>query len=124
LTDLKVERPFRTIKEAHETLYHFNKPETEKEANEWLMRYLMNYNDNDHRSENHSRREDCVVKMRSIPTSRRVIAQRCFIPLVGYETRVAGRLGQPQALAVALSFCRLLGLGCPKQAFAKIATPR
>jgi hypothetical protein len=27
-------------------------------------------------------------------------------------------------LAVALSFCRLLGLGCPKQAFAKIATPR
>jgi hypothetical protein len=21
-------------------------------------------------------------------------------------------------------FCRLLGLGCPKQAFAKIATPR
>jgi FtsP/CotA-like multicopper oxidase with cupredoxin domain len=27
-------------------------------------------------------------------------------------------------LTVALSFCRLLGLGCPKQAFAKIATPR
>jgi magnesium chelatase family protein len=27
-------------------------------------------------------------------------------------------------LAVALSFCRLLGLGSPKQAFAKIATPR
>ena len=27
-------------------------------------------------------------------------------------------------MAVALSFCRLLGLGCPKQAFAKIATPR
>ncbi|WP_411726977.1 type I restriction-modification system subunit M N-terminal domain-containing protein [Methyloglobulus sp.] len=25
--------------------------------------------------------------------------------------------------SVALSFCRLLGLGCPKQAFAKIATP-
>ena len=32
--------------------------------------------------------------------------------------------GAPKALAVALSFCRLLGLGCPKQAFAKIATPR
>jgi moderate conductance mechanosensitive channel len=30
--------------------------------------------------------------------------------------------GAPKALA--LSFCRLLGLGCPKQAFAKIATPR
>jgi hypothetical protein len=25
----KVERPFRTVKEAHETLYHFHKPETE-----------------------------------------------------------------------------------------------
>ncbi|MGZ8201230.1 MAG: hypothetical protein ACXWUC_10630, partial [Methylosarcina sp.] len=32
--------------------------------------------------------------------------------------------GAPKAKAVALSFCRLLGLGCPKQAFAKIATPR
>ena len=29
---------------------------------------------------------------------------------------------QGQNLVVALSFCRLLGLGCPKQAFAKIAT--
>lgn len=26
----KVERPFRTVKEAHETLYHFHKPETER----------------------------------------------------------------------------------------------
>jgi len=42
--------------------------------------------------------------------------------MVGYKTREAGRLGQPQALAVVLSFCHLLGLGCPKQAFAKIAT--
>ena len=32
--------------------------------------------------------------------------------------------GAPKALVVALGFCRLLGLGCPKQAFAKIATPR
>jgi len=31
--------------------------------------------------------------------------------------------GAPKAIAVVLSFCRLLGLGCPKQAFAKIATP-
>jgi hypothetical protein len=30
----------------------------------------------------------------------------------------------PKASAVALSFCCLLGLGCQKQAFAKIATPR
>ena len=37
----KVERPFRTVKEAHETLYHFHKPETERQANEWLMRYRL-----------------------------------------------------------------------------------
>ena len=28
----KVERPFRTVKEAHETLYHFHKPQNEAEA--------------------------------------------------------------------------------------------
>src|SRR5262249_49054941 len=27
----KVERPFRTVKEAHETLYHFHVPQTEAE---------------------------------------------------------------------------------------------
>lgn len=36
----KVERPFRTVKEAHETLYHFHEPENETEANLWLLRYL------------------------------------------------------------------------------------
>jgi hypothetical protein len=54
----KVERPFRTVKEAHETLYHFHKPETERRANEWLMRYLLRYNDQSHRSEKHSRLDD------------------------------------------------------------------
>lgn len=54
----KVERPFRTVKEAHETLYHFHKPETEKQANDWLMRYLLSYNDQNHRSEKHSRLVD------------------------------------------------------------------
>ncbi|WLI15543.1 MULTISPECIES: IS481 family transposase [Pseudomonas] len=55
----KVERPFRTVKEAHETLYHFHKPETEAQANEWLMRYLVRtYNVQPHRSEPHSRIED------------------------------------------------------------------
>ena len=39
-------------------------------------------------------------------------------------TRCRGRIGAPKALTVALSFCRWLGLGCPKQAFAKIANPR
>lgn len=59
----KVERPFRTVKEAHETLYHFHKPETERQANEWLMRYLLRYNDQDHRSEKHSRLEDWLSNL-------------------------------------------------------------
>ena len=54
----KVERPFRTVKEAHETLYHFHKPETERQANDWLMRYLLRYNEQSHRSEKHSRLDD------------------------------------------------------------------
>ena len=61
----KVERPFRTVKEAHETLYHFHKPETEKQANEWLIRYLLRYNDQEHRSEKHSRLEDWLKNLPS-----------------------------------------------------------
>ena len=56
----KVERPFRTVKEAHETLYHFHEPATEAEANAWLFNYLLRYNDGPHRSESHSRMEDWV----------------------------------------------------------------
>ena len=54
----KVERPFRTVKEAHETLYHFHEPENEAEANLWLHRYLARYNAQPHRREPHSRDED------------------------------------------------------------------
>jgi hypothetical protein len=54
----KVERPFRTVKEAHETLYHFHEPETDIEANLWLHKYLINYNNQKHRTESHSRFED------------------------------------------------------------------
>jgi hypothetical protein len=60
----KVERPFRTVKEAHETLYHFHKPETEAQANEWLMRYLVRtYNMQRHRNELHSRIEDWLANL-------------------------------------------------------------
>lgn len=59
----KVERPFRTVKEAHETLYHFHKPETEQQANEWLLRYLLNYNAQRHRSEPHSRIDDWLTHL-------------------------------------------------------------
>jgi hypothetical protein len=54
----KVERPFRTIKEVHETLYHFHKPKDEAEANQWMRRALVTYNNGDHRAEPHSRIED------------------------------------------------------------------
>lgn len=54
----KVERPFRTVKEAHETLYHFHEPDSEAEANLWLRKYLLHYNDQPHRTDSHSRMED------------------------------------------------------------------
>jgi hypothetical protein len=54
----KVERPFRTVKEMHETLYHFHEPATEEEANAWLLNFLVRYNAMEHRSEPHSRMDD------------------------------------------------------------------
>jgi hypothetical protein len=59
----KVERPFRTVKEMHETLFHFHKPDTEREANEWLLRFLIRYNGMQHRSEPHSRLEDWLQNL-------------------------------------------------------------
>ena len=59
----KVERPFRTVKEAHETLYHFHQPESEAEANLWLHNYLLNYNNQQHREEPHSRFEDWLMNL-------------------------------------------------------------
>lgn len=59
----KVERAFRTIKDVHETLYHFHQPENEVEANQWLQRYLLTYNRQPHRSESHSRLEDWVANL-------------------------------------------------------------
>lgn len=59
----KVERPFRTVKEAHETLYHFHQPETEAEANQWLHKYLQHYNRQPHRSEDTSRLEDWLTHL-------------------------------------------------------------
>ncbi|MGB3612176.1 MAG: IS481 family transposase [Elainellaceae cyanobacterium] len=59
----KVERPFRTVKEMHETLYHFREPETEAEANVWLLRFLEHYNSRSHRSESHSRMDDWLANI-------------------------------------------------------------
>ena len=54
----KVERAFRSVKDMHETLYHFHQPQTEDDANAWLLNYLVRYNEMAHRAEAHSRRED------------------------------------------------------------------
>ena len=59
----KVERPFRTVKEIHETLYHFHRPQNEAEANLWLQRYLLDYNRKAHRSEPHTRLEDWLANL-------------------------------------------------------------
>lgn len=59
----KVERPFRTVKEAHETLYHFHRPETEVEANAWLSNFVNRYNEKPHRREPHSRIEDWLDRL-------------------------------------------------------------
>lgn len=62
----KVERPFRTVKEAHEALYHFHEPETEQQANEWFSHYLVHtYNQQRHRSEPHTRIEDWINNLPS-----------------------------------------------------------
>ncbi len=59
----KVERPFRTVKDAHETLYHFHQPDTEAEANRWLARFIDSYNRGDHRAEPHSRMDDWLAHL-------------------------------------------------------------
>jgi hypothetical protein len=61
----KVERPFRTVKEMHETLYHFHEPKDEEKANAWLMNFLVRYNAMQHRSELHSRMEDWLENLPS-----------------------------------------------------------
>jgi hypothetical protein len=48
-----VERPFRTVKEAHETLYRFHQPQNEAEANLWLHRYPVTYNSQQHHPSAH-----------------------------------------------------------------------
>ncbi len=59
----KVERPFRTVKDAHETLYHFHQPATEDEANSWLGRFVRTYNGGEHRTERHSRLDDWLAHL-------------------------------------------------------------
>jgi len=53
----------RTVKEAHETLYHFHKPQTDAEANRWLKRFVWQHNMRQHRTEPHSRIEDWLAHL-------------------------------------------------------------
>lgn len=62
----KVERPFLSVKEVHETLYHFHKPENEVEANKWLLNYVLRYAEKPHRSESRSRIEDWIKSLPSV----------------------------------------------------------
>ena len=59
----KVERAFRTVKEWHEVLYQFHKPQSVAEANQWLIPYLLNYNQQQHRDQDHSRLEDWIKNL-------------------------------------------------------------
>lgn len=62
----KVERPFRTIKETLEVLYHKVKPQNLEEANQTLHHHLYTfYNTRDHRSEKRTRIEDWLQKLPS-----------------------------------------------------------
>jgi hypothetical protein len=53
----KVERCFRTLKESFETLFHFHRPESVEEANQWLLKHLLHYNCQQHPTQAGSRIE-------------------------------------------------------------------
>lgn len=74
----KVERPFRTVKVTHEALYHFHKPETEQQANEWFRNYLIRYTAQRHRSEKHSRKEDWHLPPEGVRDMCAWEQYRCF----------------------------------------------
>jgi hypothetical protein len=55
--------PFRTVKEVHETLFHFHKPKTSEEASTWLMNPIPRYHEKKHWSEPHSRIEAWIANL-------------------------------------------------------------
>ena len=58
LSKRTVVRPFRTVKEARETLYHFYESGTEAEVNLRLSNFINNYADKPHRREPRRQIED------------------------------------------------------------------
>jgi hypothetical protein len=92
----KVERPFRTVKEIHETLYHFHKPRNEGEANEWLLNFILRYNERDHRSESHSRIQDWLENLPPDGLNKMCswerycqFARKCETRIVGADANVS-----------------------------------
>lgn len=86
----KIERTNRTVKESFETLFHFHQPNSLAQANEWLMNYLLQYNDMSHRSEKMSRMQ---VWQKFLPESgyRQMCSWEKFCQFVREpETRLVG----------------------------------
>ncbi|MCP3944991.1 MAG: hypothetical protein GY710_26430 [Desulfobacteraceae bacterium] len=46
-------------------MYHFNKPQNVEEANQWLLNFILRYNERGHRSEAHSRIDDWIKNIHS-----------------------------------------------------------
>ena len=87
----KVERPFRTIKEAHETLYHFHVPQTEAEANAWLVQYIRNYNAQPHRRAACSRIDDWIANLPAAGYRRMCSWDRfCILARAAEQRKVTG----------------------------------
>ncbi len=87
----KVERPFRTIKEAHETLYHFHAPQTEAEANAWLVNYIRSYNAQPHRHASGSRIDDWIANLPAAGYRRMCAWERfCILAREAERRKVAG----------------------------------
>lgn len=111
----KVERPFRTVKEMYESLYHFHKPETEDQANQWLQHFIWTrYNQMNHRSESHSRIEDWLKNLHpeglqsmcswekfcsfAREPEERLVNKDCIVTLEGVEYVVSPELSGEKVL--------------------------
>jgi transposase len=112
----KVERAFNTVQNQLETLYHFHKPSSLKEANSWLCNYLAHYNSLPHRYEKHSRLEDwqqnlpsegyrqmCnwerFCQMAREPDERQVASDAC-ISLEGVRYQLTGEMAGEKVIVL------------------------
>jgi hypothetical protein len=59
----KVEQPFQTVKEVHETLDHVHTLQHEEEANAWRVNFRLRSHEPPHRSEPHARLEEWLAHL-------------------------------------------------------------